>query len=826
MDNRILSFEAAIFSVVCASAFASNAAAQPCEYEWSDVGGIVAGGTGFPFIRAAVMFDDGSGPALHIAGSFLTAGDTYVTRIAKWNGSSWSPLGSGIDPPAGYVTALAVFDDGTGPALYAGGQFVQAGGIDVGYIAKWDGTTWSDVASGFDNWVECLTVWNDGRGLALIAGGRFSEAGGVPADRIAKWDGKSWSSLGGGSTNGFVYSLFGLNDGREHSLIAGGSFSQIGGVAAVRIGKWNGQVWSPIGAGLPNSTIYSVGHFDDGSGSALYATGDFGGASAALNDIAKFDGQDWVPVGTGLTATVSPGARDLLTFDDGTGPALYVGGAFVAAGGAPAQSVAKWDGTNWSSLGEGLTPNTIFDLFVADVGSGPRLMAAGGFLHSGKESAPFLAQWDGAIWSPIGSPVGWPVVSAIAQIGTGPAIGIYVAGDFGSVGGVPANNIARWDGRQWHPVGEGIDGDVRALVSFDDGRGEALYAAGTFTAAGGIPANHIAKWDGVDWSPLSSGLEPAMFLPVVRKMTVWNDGGGPALIVCGSIAGAGGVVANNVAKWNGSTWLPLGTGTDSSVVVVYSFDDGAGSALYAGGFFLSAGGIPATRVAKWDGSNWSALGDGLNSGVYALTGYDDGSGLSLYAGGVFTSSGGGTALNRVAKWTGTQWIPLDSGIYPHPIQGVIRVFDLSVFDDGTGPDLLAVGSFGGAGEVVSPNMVKWNGSSWESFGESPNQRVDTVAAVQDDRGVALYAGGGFFEVAGHPVTGLARYGCADASSSADLNGDGVVNGIDLGILLGSWSIPPGAPPCDGKPGPCPADLNGDGVVDGIDLGILLADWTL
>ncbi|MCA9285409.1 MAG: hypothetical protein KDA22_09355, partial [Phycisphaerales bacterium] len=49
--------------------------------------------------------------------------------------------------------------------------------------------------------------------------------------------------------------------------------------------------------------------------------------------------------------------------------------------------------------------------------------------------------------------------------------------------------------------------------------------------------------------------------------------------------------------------------------------------------------------------------------------------------------------------------------------------------------------------------------------------------------------------------------------SSDLDGDGLVNGADLGILLGAW----------GTPGP--GDLNGDGVVDGADLGNLLADWT-
>jgi hypothetical protein len=64
---------------------------------------------------------------------------------------------------------------------------------------------------------------------------------------------------------------------------------------------------------------------------------------------------------------------------------------------------------------------------------------------------------------------------------------------------------------------------------------------------------------------------------------------------------------------------------------------------------------------------------------------------------------------------------------------------------------------------------------------------------------------------------------APAPNPADLNGDGVVNGLDLGILLNQWTGASGilcGPIC------CPADLNGDCLVNGLDLGILLANWTV
>jgi hypothetical protein len=54
-----------------------------------------------------------------------------------------------------------------------------------------------------------------------------------------------------------------------------------------------------------------------------------------------------------------------------------------------------------------------------------------------------------------------------------------------------------------------------------------------------------------------------------------------------------------------------------------------------------------------------------------------------------------------------------------------------------------------------------------------------------------------------------------AAAAADLDGDGAVNGLDLGILLGAW----------GACASCAADMNGDGMVDGLDLGAMLGAWS-
>jgi hypothetical protein len=87
-------------------------------------------------VRSLTVFDDGGGPALYAGGQFTTAGGLAANRIAKWDGSSWGALGSGMS--GGAVLALTAFDDGTGlAALHAGGSFGSAIDSSDSYLAKW-----------------------------------------------------------------------------------------------------------------------------------------------------------------------------------------------------------------------------------------------------------------------------------------------------------------------------------------------------------------------------------------------------------------------------------------------------------------------------------------------------------------------------------------------------------------------------------------------------------------------------------------------------------------------------------------------------------------
>jgi hypothetical protein len=182
---------------------------------WSALGsGIGIGGVG----ALAV-----SGGTLYAGGGFTTAGGNSANNIAQWNGSSWSALGSGIsgagsDGEGPSVDALAV----SGSTLYAGGDFSTAGGNPAANIAKWDGNSWSALGSGMNDDVYALAV----SGSDLCAGGGFTTAGGITANYIAKWDGSTWSALGSG-VNSTVSAL--AVSGAGSDLYAGGQFTTAGG---------------------------------------------------------------------------------------------------------------------------------------------------------------------------------------------------------------------------------------------------------------------------------------------------------------------------------------------------------------------------------------------------------------------------------------------------------------------------------------------------------------------------------------------------------------------------------------------------------------------
>ena len=178
-----------IIVAVLSAGVAAQAAGMAGDQNWDSRFGLAPGFDGRVRALAAV------GTNLYVAGDFTRIGDLGVSRVARWDGTQWYALGSGIEGLFPSVRCLA--SDGTN--LFAGGSFFSAGGIAATNIARWDGQAWAGLGDGLGwegGWggVASLAVRNS----KLYVGGTFNVVGGLAATNIAVWDGVQWAALGDG----------------------------------------------------------------------------------------------------------------------------------------------------------------------------------------------------------------------------------------------------------------------------------------------------------------------------------------------------------------------------------------------------------------------------------------------------------------------------------------------------------------------------------------------------------------------------------------------------------------------------------------------------
>jgi hypothetical protein len=368
--------------------------------QWEPLVDGLAGGyplAGGNRISEMAVFDAGDGPMLYVAGNFGTIidpvhGEVRAVSFARLNGDRWEPL-PGLEAPElepdGRGITLEVWDDGTGEALYVGGQFTRIAGIETGAVARWDGASWSGLGEGLHFKAIDLHPHRFGDGEMLVAGGEFVVPGSTT--RIAgvqRWDGSRWSPVGeNGPRDGEVYKLATY----AGELFASGRFFRLGEVLGGGIARFDGATWSvPAGPGqrVRSDEFWPMEVANWQGQSVLLA----GGRFAILQDddiiaghLAQWDGTRWAAIVDDDRRIIQP--LDLAVFDDGQGPTLFVAGNGITLGSGMG---AIRDGV-LHPMRPGVD-DSAFELFVFDDGSGPALLVGGGF-RSFSGGPSYLARW-------------------------------------------------------------------------------------------------------------------------------------------------------------------------------------------------------------------------------------------------------------------------------------------------------------------------------------------------------------------------------------------------------------------------------------------------
>ena len=329
----------------------------------------MSSGPGNNAVQALAVLPNGN---LVAGGQFFAAGGVSAQCIASWNGSVWAPLGLGMsgNPFTGLgVYALETTHSGD---LIAGGIFTGAGGLNISHIARWNGASWSALGSGLNSSAANLARLANGD---IVAGGQFTVAGGMPVQYVARWNGSAWSAMGQGTSNR-VSDLFALNNG---DLIASEFSSALG---TPRIERWNGATWSPMGP-TPSNSIAALVELPDGdllcageltvagvsalriarwNGTAWSSVGtSFGGSVSYRNALATLPGGQ-VALGGLFTSVDSVVANNLATLVTTCPATVASAGGGCSGSAGPNVLVARslpWTGSAFRAEGSGF-PSTAF----------------------------------------------------------------------------------------------------------------------------------------------------------------------------------------------------------------------------------------------------------------------------------------------------------------------------------------------------------------------------------------------------------------------------------------------------------------------------------
>lgn len=391
---------------------------------------------------------------LYALGDLYLSGVLRARGIAQWDGQAWTGLGSGI---AGAGTALSLSPQGI---LTVAGEFDRAGDVAVTNIAQWDGQFWRAL-TGEVNGISGVISAIVQDGQDLIIGGEFSSTFAVRASSIVRWSPAGYHPLENDGLEGVRGEIWALAvDG--NNIFVGGSFTSLGRVIARHIGKWDGQRWQALGSGA-NNAVTSILVVKDAANPLLRNSVFVGGYFSEINGIqannlAKWNGSEWIAVspdiffgGSAVYALATNGSN------------LFVGGSFNQIGQIAANNVARWDGNQWSALsvaGQNGTNAYVQSLEWHHDG----LYLGGGFSAAGDvQGTNCIARWNAGFHALGTGVVGNCSINSLNSVNQD----LIVGGRFSSAGATSGPNIAAWSNGSWRSLGGDL-GVVKAVAVLQD----------------------------------------------------------------------------------------------------------------------------------------------------------------------------------------------------------------------------------------------------------------------------------------------------------------------------------------------------------------------
>ena len=527
-------------------------------------------------LNNSVYAIEADGNKIYVGGYFTKTynGKTTLNRIAVWNSNSWSPLGNGLNDS---VNTIQIYYG----VLYVGGDFEKDGSetVDLNNIAVWNNNDgWSSLGNapnyGLDGEISRMIIFDE----KLYAVGYFNETGydGMFLNKVARFnigEDYNWQLPFPTFPNGTVMAITKDND---NNIYVGGDFSRIGDLLVNNIAKWNinSGYWEALVVGEnvgvsggDNIRVSSLCYINDGQAyDGLYVGGYFAQAGGVqVNNVARWDGSSFTSLtqnlGEGEIRTGVDDVVNALEYD--TNGNLYIGGEFAIVngyGGASNLTVNKIAIFN--------LPNNIW----YQLADGESVGVSGGNVKS---------------------------------IAYKPSYGMFIGGNFSDAGSLYCRNIVCWkfdEGNYWEYLystfGVGVDDTVN-VIEYNPAD-NCIYVGGIFHKAG-IIVNHIAKWNGDDWFPIGNGVGDNIGVSSSVNAIAFFEN---TVILGGSFSGAQNVSVGYAVRWDGKRWIPFFNGSQYGfndpihAICIDNYDN-----IYFGGEFSRVFNIPTSNLCRLDLKN-------------------------------------------------------------------------------------------------------------------------------------------------------------------------------------------------------------------------------
>ncbi|MFN8166278.1 MAG: hypothetical protein U0X76_08945 [Bacteroidia bacterium] len=479
-----------------------------------------------------------------------------------------TPVGGGVHVQ-GEIYAVA--EDTVNHITYIGGDFNAVDGIPCAGVAKFDGTNWTALGTGITGTIIGMK-WI---GSDLYVVGYIQNAGGVPVNNIAKWDGNSWSSVG----QGLPYVIREIENFQNKIYVTGfPPYNSTTYLACFDGTNWNPNLGTfdrnVVGlveydnqllihgnfSTCNNDTVNGIVAFDGTSYHYFPRQGNYGTTGLAIIDttiyilgmdgdsVKYFDGNNWQ------------------FYYGGYGTGLQLSGLFNYQNqlGLIADSLDGSSGNYYSmlkiflpnqSMSTLLRMRNFHDMLNIDrvVTYGNSIHVVGNLDHIEDTLAISYFHFDGTNWTNPGKPAGRSYVdswinSSVSELLKDPSTGdIYAAGHFLFAGNTYSPFISAWNGTTWHSMGQGLSSDVYKILFYNN----QLYAFGAFGRTGSTWVGRSAKWTGTDRTATGTG---SGFDGPVYDAVVYDN----KLYACGDFRSVDGIPVNYIARFNGTNWEPAG----------------------------------------------------------------------------------------------------------------------------------------------------------------------------------------------------------------------------------------------------------------------------